>query len=291
MGNVINLISKLTVGFPVALRAERISLNWLGLLAQGAIALMAMAGVVVLQLSQHPFASKEAESGTTAQQAASFHQVDEQEALRLKLLKRFPTFGFDNLMADWVFLKFLQYFGDDKARSVTGYELSQEYFDWLTRRDPRWGDIYPFLSTAISFYQAKPEVAVELMDRGTDALSPQINPKAWQVWRLKGLDQLLLLGDIPGAMRSHEMAAEWVEGTPDAAAASLLRQTVQFLRLDPDSTLVRFNAWSYIYYSSKDQLVKERAKKEILTLGGQIQQGQNEEVKFFIPPEKLKNKK
>lgn len=288
-GNAINLISKLSVGFPVAL-TERVSRNWLGLLTQGAIALVAMATVVTMQLSQHPLAAKDDQPGVTVEQAASFHQAAEQEALRLKLLKGFPTFGFDNLMADWVFLKFLQYFGDDEARSVTGYELSQEYFDWITRRDPRWADIYPFLSTAISFYQAKPAVGVELMNRGTDALSPQINPKAWQVWRLKSLDQLLLLGDTPGAMRSQEMAAEWVEGTPDAAAAPLLRQTVEFLRKDPDSTLVRLNAWISVYSSSKDQLVRERAKKEILTLGGQIQQGENGEVKFFIP-ERVKEKK
>ena len=38
------------------------------------------------------------------------------EALSLKLLTRLPSLGFDNLMANWTFLRFLQYFGDDEVR-------------------------------------------------------------------------------------------------------------------------------------------------------------------------------
>ena len=41
------------------------------------------------------------------------------------MLKNLPSFGFDNLIADWTFLKFLQYFGDDEARDVTGYDLAK----------------------------------------------------------------------------------------------------------------------------------------------------------------------
>lgn len=52
------------------------------------------------------------------------------------------------------------------------------------------------------------------MERGTKALSPQIHPRAYLVWRFMGLDQLLLLGDIPGAIRSYEMAANWAAESP-----------------------------------------------------------------------------
>ncbi|MGE5660448.1 MAG: hypothetical protein ACM37W_27990 [Actinomycetota bacterium] len=272
-------------------KAERVSSHWLGLLLPGAVAVSAFVGVVAMQLAPSPVSLNQAQQSVSAQQAVAFRQATQQEALRLKLLKVFPTFGFDNLVADWTFLKFIQYFGDDEARSVTGYELSQEYFDSITRRDPRWVDIYPFLSTSISFYQAKPKLAIELMDRGINVLSPQIAPKAWQVARLKGIDQLLLLGDVPGAIRSHEIAAEWVKGTPDREIEPLLRQTVQYLRQDPDSTLVRFNAWLSIYGISQDKLVRERAKREILALGGQILPGENGEIRFFLPSAAVKDRK
>ncbi len=39
-------------------------------------------------------------------------QAEKQEAIRLDLLKKSPTFGFNNVIADWTFLNFLQYYGD-----------------------------------------------------------------------------------------------------------------------------------------------------------------------------------
>ena len=219
--------------------------------------------------------------------AASFKQSEQQEALRLKMLKALPTFGFDNLVADWTFLKFLQYFGDDEARDITGYGLSPDYFDIITRRDPRRVEIYPFLSVAISFYQAKPEIAVQLMERGTNALSAQIDPQAWTVWRNKGLDELLLLGDIPESIRSHEMAADWVEKTPEGKQlAPIFRNTAEFLRRDPDSVQVRFMSWSSVYAQTKDKFVRSRAREALVKLGAQVRKDKDGKESFILPARK-----
>jgi hypothetical protein len=220
-----------------------------------------------------------------ARQSSLNPQQDEQQkALQLQLLKRLPTFGFDNLIADWAFLDFLQYFGDVEARNVTGYQLHDDYFDLITQRDPRFVDVYPFLSTAVSFYLGKPELAVKYMDRGTNALSPKIDPDSYLIWRYKALDQLLLLGDVPGAIQSIEMSAKWVEGTPDQEYAPLFQQTADFLKTDPDSKMVRFQSWIAVYYGAVDQKVQERAKQEIVKLGGDIRQDQKGEI-YFVPPE------
>lgn len=42
----------------------------------------------------------------------------------LKIQDQMPTLGFDNLLADWNYLNFIQYFGDRQAREITGYTLS-----------------------------------------------------------------------------------------------------------------------------------------------------------------------
>jgi hypothetical protein len=229
----------------------------------------------------------------SAKSAASFKQAAQQEAqqeaLRLKMLKTIPSFGFDNLIADWTFLKFLQYFGDNEARDVTGYNLSQDYFDIVTQRDPRWADIYLFLSTAISFYQGKPETAVNLIERGTSALSlsPQMHSHSWRVWRTKGLDELLLLGDIPESIRSHEMAADWVQGSPEGPKlAPIFRATAEYLRRDPDSVPVRFTAWNTVYSQTTDKLVRQRAKQALVKLGAQVQKDKNGNESFILPPRK-----
>jgi hypothetical protein len=281
----------------VEAKIEQFSRKWLSLLVNGAIGLAALAGVVAMQSSEQLGGMSRVgvpgQKRLSAMSAASFKQAAEQfaqqEALRLKMLKTIPSFGFDNLIADWTFLKFLQYFGDDEAREVTGYNLSQDYFDIVTQRDPRWADIYVFLSTAISFYQGKPETAVNLIERGTSALSlsPQIHAQSWIVWRTKGLDELLLLGDIPESIHSHEMAADWVEKNPEGQKlAPMFRATAEYLRRDPDSVPVRFTAWNTVYVQTTDKLVRQRAKQALVKLGAQVQKDKDGNESFILPPRK-----
>ena len=255
--------------------------NWLGSLVNLVVPITALAGIISLQVFWPPEGSPLKEKILLDSTDAIL--VEQKEALQFKLLKASPTFGFDNLIADWVFLQFLQYFGDDVARNQTGYSLSEDYFDIITRLDPRWVDIYLFLSNSLSIYEGKPKVAVEYMTRGTDALSPQIDPEAWQVWRLKGIDQLLLVGDIPGAIRSHEMAAKWTDNTSYQELSSLFKNTAEFLKTDPDSKLIKFNAWLWVYYQTQDSRVKERAQQEIIELGGKVEISENGEKLFVLP--------
>ncbi|NEQ40227.1 MAG: hypothetical protein F6K40_29875 [Okeania sp. SIO3I5] len=255
--------------------------NLLGSLVNLAVPITALVGIISLQVfwppEDSPLKEKVVLDSTDAVLA------EQKKALQLNLLKASPTFGFDNLIADWVFLQFLQYFGDDAARNETGFSLSEDYFDIITRLDPRWVDIYLFLSNSLSIYEAKPKVAIEYMTRGTNVLSPEIDPKAWQVWRFKGMDQLLLAGDIPGAIRSHEMAAEWTDNTSYQEFSSLFRNTAEFLKTDPDSKLIKFNAWLWVYYQTRDSRVQERAQQEIIKLGGKVEITETGEKRFVLP--------
>lgn len=264
---------------------KKISRHWLGTLGNIAVMFTALAGVVMLQLRELPprlsTTTEPLESLTEA--GLNAQQAEQQEAVLLKVLKVFPSFGFDNLIADWTFLRFIQYFGDEAARQQTGYALNTNYFEVITQHDPYWVEIYPFLSTAISYYLAKPEMAIDLMDRGTTVLSPQIDPQAWRVWRYKGIDQLLLLGDIPGSIRSHEMAAQWTAGTPDEKLGPLFQQTALALSREPDNRLVRFMAWNELYYRSSDQIVRQRAEEELLKLGAKMNKTKDGKVVFSLP--------
>lgn len=241
-----------------------------------AIAAIALVGVVWMQRSR----LNQPSLWVSDPQAA-----EQQEAWRLTLLKQTPTFGFDNLLADWTFLNFLQYYGDTPLRKATGYSLSPEYFDLITRLDPRFVETYLFLSGSISYQLGKPETAVALMERGAAQLSPQIHPNAYLVWRFKGLDELLLLGDVPASIHSHEMAAQWAADSPNRDLAPIFAQTARFLRKDPNSVLARFQAWTMVYEqatASRDKATQARAKRELLAIGAQvsIKDGQ---VMFTLP--------
>ena len=161
-----------------------------------AIAIVALGAIVAMQIFLPPEGSPL--KGRKSLDISELRRQEQQEAVRLQAIKQSPTFGFDNLIANWTFLEFLEYFGDNDVRNKIGYSLSEDYFDVVTKLDPRWVDIYLFVSNSLSIFEGKPDVAVEYMTRGTDALSPEVHPQAWLVWRYKGIDQLLLVGDIPG---------------------------------------------------------------------------------------------
>lgn len=249
---------------------------WRSAVGWGTTAL-AIAGVLWLQ---------QAKLNQSALNADDVDQVVEQKALRLSMLRQLPSFGFENLLADWVFLDFLEYFGDDEARDQSGYGLSPQYFELITQRNPRFVQVYPFLSSSVSYQLGQPKLALEMMRRGAKSLSPAMDAQAFQIWRFMSLDQLLLLGDTKGAIQSLETAADWVEGTPYAAYQDRFRQTAEFLRQDPDSKVIRVSAWAEVYQRAAavgDQKTQERAKKEILALGGKILE---KEGRLFIqaPP-------
>ena len=52
--------------------------------------------------------------------------IQAQTQARLDLLKRIPSGGFDNLIGNWAFLDYLQYFGDEDTRNATGYRLNDD---------------------------------------------------------------------------------------------------------------------------------------------------------------------
>lgn len=242
------------------------------------IAGVAIAGVVAIQFDRlrQPSISLE-----TPQQA------EEQEKLRLNLLSRMPSFGFDNLVANWTFLNFIQYYGDTPAREATGFSLSPKYFDIITRHDPRFVESYLFLSGAVSHQVGKPELALEYMKRGTDALSPQMHPRAFTIWRWKATDQILLLGDLPGAARSFDMTAKWAAQSEEYKQfAPDFQGTADFLRTNPNINWVRFQSWFVVYQDANaagDKPTRDRAKRELLKLGAIERQTDKGETAFIAP--------
>jgi hypothetical protein len=240
----------------------------------GAIALMAAIVAGTLQWIQFHRLAAEADDPARAAQ---------QERGRLTLLRRMPTLSYDNLLADWIFLRFLGYFGDDLDRAQTGYDLTPDYFEPIVRLDPRFLEIYPFLSTGISYYLGNPELAGQYMERGIQALSPEVNPDGYAILRFRGLDQLLLEGDIPGTIKTYYRLADWFDriGRPDSAQQ--FRNGAEFFKQQPDSIQPQFWGWQEVYYNAVDRRVQERAEQELLKLGALKQEDASGNVGFVLP--------
>ncbi len=230
------------------------------------LCILAIGGLQLPQLNQLKNTAKSASPEALQREVES-------EKVRLNLLQKFPAFGFDNLLADWVFLGFLQYFGDDEARDVTGYPLSPEYFKVILNRDPKFLKAYLFLSGSTSLFAGLPEQSVALMGKGLKSLSPQSPPKSYYVWRYKATDELLFLGDAQAARQSFEKAADWASTYPDEESqtvAAISRQTAQFLARNPVSKSAQVTAWSMVLTSAPDDRTRQLAINRIEALGGKV---------------------
>jgi hypothetical protein len=234
-----------------------------------AIALGCIVGIINLQQPQLKYLTQKAKNTSPE----FFQQEVKAEQLRLQLLKKMPTFGYNNIFADWVFLQFAQYFGDDLARSTTGYELSSEYFDIIIDRDPRFLQSYLFLSASVSLYAGNPEKSVNLMEKGLKFLSPKVPQRSYYVWRYKGIDELLFLGNYIDAKKSFLKTAEWASVYNDEESKYVgyfSEQSAQFLENNPNSKYAQINAWGMILSNPVDKKTRERAIREIEKLGGKV---------------------
>ena len=200
---------------------------------------------------------------------------------QLEIISTMPTLGFDNVLSDWAFLQFLQYFGDTETRELIGYGLSSNFFEVITTYDPRFVDTYLYLTNAVSVYAGQPQKAIQLMEQGLSVMSPDIPPTSYFVWRYKGTDEMLFVGDNQSAQNSFQTAADWARRSSDPRAplvAKLSQETAAFLATDPNSRPARINGWMNVLSRAINDDVRQEALAQIEALGGEVLFNQNGQV-------------
>jgi len=224
-----------------------------------------LTGIVILQSKQYSKSINQLNTYNYLQQ--------EQELERLiKIQKHIPSLGFDNLVADWSYLNFVQYFGDKPARDIIGYKLVPNYFETIRDRDPRFTQAYLKLSVANSMYAGNPKQTVALMEEVLQAVSPQ-SAQASLLWTSKGLDELLFLGDNKAAHNSYAMAAQWARlqdnNIDDTFIVNNLK-TALFLASDPNTKQAQIIAWSTVLPNIKDNQKRQEITEKINSLKAEI---------------------
>jgi hypothetical protein len=244
--------------------------QWLQLFLTLGLVSISYGTIVQLQLSRLSQLDRRANQPLTK---AEYLREEQQVQSSLRVLAKLPTFGFDNLVANWSFLNFLQYFGDDQARPKTGYRITPDFFKVIVDRDPRFLAMYPYLSASVTLYGGQPQQTVRLLQQGINAIPLAIQPEAYFLWQAKATDELLFLGRTQDARRSYEMAASWASQSKDPqmqAIAARSRQTAQFLATNPDSRRARVGSWYNILTNAIDDPTRQFAAKQIQALGGTI---------------------
>lgn len=245
------------------------------------IVLLCIGVIIRFQLPQVQQIANQSQNAT----AAEIQQQVAAERVQLQLLQKIPAFGFDNLLSDWVFLNFLQYFGDEPARAKSSYDLSPDFFQVILQRNPHFLAAYTFLSTSTAIYAGMPDRSIAIAEKALQSLKPSAPEGSYYAWRQLAIDQLLFLGDPQAAIRSFETAAEWATIQGNTQVADLSQQTANFLANNPNSRYAQISAWSMVLTSVPDERARQRAVEAIEAIGGKIVQNPDGTVSI-IPPEK-----
>jgi hypothetical protein len=209
----------------------------------------------------------------TAKEQTSY--IEEEQILKatINIQKKLPTFGFNNLIADWNYLQFIQYFGDVKAREVTGYPLVTDYFEVAVNKDPLFTQAFLSFSAANSLFAARPDKTVALIDKALESASPDLQGYPFLLWTYKAADEILFLGDLEAAKNSYEMAARWARWRNDDLGNEMAKRynkTAQYLASDPDPTSAQFGAWMSILSGSQDRKTQDYILNQLKSLGAEI---------------------
>ncbi len=237
------------------------------LLTKNLVILAGIAGIVAVQ---KPYADN-----LSSQANIDYVKAEKQLKIVNNIQKQIPAFGFGNLVANYNFLSYIQYFGDNKAREATGYSSITDYFEAVAKHDPRFIRAFLSLSTANSVFAGQPEKTVALLDKSIETVAPnrQKMPDAFYLWNYKGIDQILFLGDISGAKNSYLNSAKWSGERGDdngKFASDRAMETVNFLASNPDPKKVQIAGWMSVLTSAKDDRTKEHAIAQLKALGAEV---------------------
>lgn len=204
---------------------------------------------------------------------AQYLQKEQVDKININTLKKAPSFGFNNLIADWNWLQFLNYFGDGEAREKIGYSLCPDFLESIVNHDPRFVRAYFLLAPATSIFAGEPERNVQAISKGLKSITPDLSPEGYYLWVYKGIDEMMFLNDIEAAKKSYRTASAWAEQSthPGAKQSAInTRQTAEFLENDPDSLVAQIGAWTMVLSSTNDTRTQQKALEKIEGLGGEI---------------------
>lgn len=272
----------MSVSIPTSSIGEKFKAN-LSLIGQLGCILGTFAVAIYLQIPQ--LASIKDRGQSLSKEA--LQQEEAKATTRLSLAKNLPTFGYRNLVADWHFIDFLQYFGDFEVRKKAGYGSALEYFEAILDRDPRFLYAYFYVSTTGSIYVGDPARSVGIMNRGLKSLSPNVPHRGFYIWRIKATDELLFLGKAAEARKSMLTAADWARQSPDPQGqnvAKLSQNTAAYLARNPNSKQAQFDAWNMVIGAAVDDVAIKRAIAGIRALGGNVTVTPTGELKVTAPP-------
>lgn len=160
--------------------------------------------------------------------------------------------GYEQLVSDIFWLRFVQYVGDSEARQADQCKYAYAFLDMITTLDPHFIQPYWFAAFIVGSEMHRPDLAQLLIQRGIRA-----NQDNWYLPYIAGINQYLFAHKELEAAKYYRMAARFPHAPP------WLSRQAEILQAKIPSLVKEVNTWDTIYRNSTDPMVKERAKEHL----------------------------
>ena len=187
--------------------------------------------------------------------------IDEDLAVQGARLKGY-TLGFDGLLADFYWMKSLQYVGDKVIHSEKEFDLENltplnprllyPYLDNATTLDPKFMSVYEYGATVLPAIDKTQ--AIKLAEKGIEN-----NPDYWRLYHN--------LGFIYWRLGNYEKASEiYAQGAQIKGAPGFMRMMAAKMKLDGGSRDTSRAIYRQILDEAQDEQTKENARVRLLQL-------------------------
>ena len=167
-----------------------------------------------------------------------------------------PSFGFDRLKADLLWISFILYIGDIEQRSKLGLAEAPSRLTSIIDADPTLMPPYWFAAFTLGGDLKNPGAAATILDRGIRA-----NPQNWYLYYIAGFNKYLWAHDEVRASDYYAKAAT-LPGAPE-----WMPRQAQILRAQIPSTLKRINVLESILQTDKGgQIDLSGVRNELIRL-------------------------
>ncbi len=192
--------------------------------------------------------------------------IDEDLSLQGRKLKGY-SFGFEGLIADWYWMRSLQYIGEKivKRKSKGGINLENlkplnprllyPLLNSATDLDPRFFEVYSY--GAIVLPAINPEQAIKIAEKGITN-----NPEQWRLYQH--------LGFIYWKLTNYKKAAEVYEkGSKITGAPEFMRYMAARMETEGGSRQTARQIYQEMLSNAKDTQTRENAEIRLLELDSQ----------------------
>jgi len=190
---------------------------------------------------------------------AALHQEEDEILLRSGRLMKILSLEYAPFVATIYWTRAVQYYGNKRVHEDVNLESLWPLLDVATTLDPNLIPPYRFGSTFLAEPQpqgaGRPDLAIKLLDRGIRA-----NPDYWRLYQDLGYAYYFGTKDYQKASNA------FLEGSKNPHAPVWMKIMAARIAEQGESRETSRFLWMEIYNSTKDPMLKENAKIQLMLL-------------------------